>query len=103
MSLTPADNRLRPLAWLLAAAVAQVIAFWYPCYIANRYPSSDNDGRYFVLPEIVLVAAGIAILSLFVFLRRIRGHSKLSNAGLAGLALAACVIALWPAWRIMIR
>jgi cell division protein FtsW (lipid II flippase) len=98
-----ADNRLRPLVWLLAAATAQIIAFWYPFYAANRYPSSDRDGRYFILPEIVFVAAGVAILSVVILFRRTRGHSKLSTVGLAGLALAACAIALWPAWRIMIR
>jgi hypothetical protein len=98
-----ADNRLRPIVWLLAAAAAQVIAFWYPAYVANRHPSSDNDGRYFVLPEIVFAAAVVAIFSLFILLRRIRCHSKLSTAGFGGLALAACAIALWPAWRILVR
>jgi hypothetical protein len=98
-----ADNRLRPLVWLLAAATAQIIGFWYPFYVANRYPSSDHDGRYFVLPEIVFVAAGVAIFSVVILVRRIRGHSKLSSAGLAGLALTACAIALWPVWRILTR
>jgi len=89
--------------WLLAAAAAQIIAFWYPFYVANRYPSSDRDGRHFILPEIVFAAAAVAIFSVVILLRRIRGHSKLSTAGLAGLALAASAIALWPAWRILIR
>src|SRR2546430_17071248 len=93
-----ADSRLRPLVWVLAAATSQIIAFWYPFYVANRYPSSDRDGRYFILPEIVFVAAGVAIFSLIILLRRIRGHSMLSTAGLAVLAPAACAIALWPAW-----
>jgi len=104
MSLSwTADNRLRPLVWLLAAAAAQIIAFWYPFYVANRHPSSDRDGRYFVLPEIVFAAAAVAIFSLVILFRRVRGHSKLSTAGFAGLAFAACAIALWPAWRILTR
>src|SRR6266850_8538936 len=101
-SCCSADNRLRPVAWLLAAAAAQVIAFWYPAYVANRYPSSDHDGRYFVLPEIVFAAAVVAIFSVVILLRRLRGHSKLSIAGLAALAASACAIALWPAWRILV-
>jgi hypothetical protein len=98
-----ADDRLRPVVWLLATAAAQVIAFWYPAYIANRYPSSDHDGRYFVLQEIVFPAAAVAIFSVGILLGRIKGHSKLSTAGLAGVALTACAIAIWPAWRILIR
>src|SRR5438045_1721180 len=96
-----ADSRLRPLVLLLAAAAAQIIAFWYPFYLADHYPSSDRDGRYFILPGMVLVAAAVAIFSVLTLSTRVRGHSKLSTAGFAGLALAAAAIALWPAWRIL--
>jgi hypothetical protein len=98
-----ADNRLRPVVWLVAAAAAQVIAFWYPFYVANRYPSSDGDGRYFVLPEIVFGAASVAIVSVLFLFRRLGGHSRLSSAGAAAFAIAASAIALWPAWRMLIR
>ncbi|SRR6266581_6237591 len=97
-----ADKRLRPLAWLWASDAAQAVAFWYPYYVAHHYPSSDGDGRYFILPEIVFAAATVAVLSILILLRRVTGHSRLSSAGVVALATVAGVIALWPLWRILV-
>jgi hypothetical protein len=90
------DDRFRPTVWLLAAAAAQVIAFWYPDYVANKYPSSDHDGRYFILPHAVFGAGFVAVASAIWLSRRLRRHSWLSSVGVVIVCSAAAIITLVP-------
>lgn len=91
------DNRVRPLVWLSGSAAVQFIAYWYPAYVARRNPSADGDGRYFILPAVVIGAAAVAIAAGYLLMRRLGGHSRISTAGVSLLACIAAVFAFPPA------
>lgn len=102
---SPHVKQMRPLIWLLGAAVAQLIAYWYPSHVAQRYPSPDGDGRYFVLPAVVFGAGLIAVVTCFCLLRRIWDYKGLINGGIILVAGWAALVALTPPcllmWRIL--
>jgi hypothetical protein len=91
------DTRIRPLIWLLASACAQIIAFWYPRYVAGKYPSPDHDGRYFIMPEIIVGVGVVAILSASALVWRLAGHFWLGNVFVLIVGAVGATIALFPA------
>jgi hypothetical protein len=97
------DNRVRPVVWLLASAAAQVIAFWYPSYVAHKYPYTDGDSRYFLVPSLIFSAGLVAAGSALLVARRLGGHSRLSSAGVATLSALASAIAIVPSGIILLR
>ena len=103
MNVILKDNRLRPIIWMFAAACAQVIAFWYPYYVAHEYPSSDGDGRYFILPELVFGAGLLGLVCLFLLMYRLRGHSRSGNAAALLSVSIFAVIVLFPVVRLILR
>src|SRR5207245_7997746 len=103
MKVLVRDKRMGPIVWLLAAACAQGIAFWYPAYIANKYPSSDGDGRYFIVPEIVVGTGVVALACLVLLVRRLVGHSRTGNAAVLVFAVVVNVIALFPILKLFVR
>ena len=97
------DKRLRPLVWLLASAASQIIAWWYPSYVAQRYPYANGDSRYFVLPSVIFIAGVVAAVSVFLIARRLGGHSRLSSAGIVLLGAVAAAVALAPVGILAVR
>jgi hypothetical protein len=97
------DNRVRPVVWLLASAAAQVIAFWYPSYVAQKYPYTDGDSRYFLLPSLIFAGGLVAAASAFLIVRRLGGHSRLSSAGVVALSALASAIAIAPVGIVFVR
>lgn len=95
------DNRLRPFMWLLASAGAQVITFWYPDYVAHKYPSPDS--RYFILPEVVLGVGVVAAVSLVLLLARLFRHSKTRSIAIAIIATVTGAVALIPICKVFVR
>jgi FtsH-binding integral membrane protein len=100
LSLTT-DNRVRPLVWLLASAAAQIISFWYPTYVAAKNPSPDS--RYFILPEVIVCAAVVAVVMLVLLVTRTSGRSKIGSAAVFGVAGVLGCIALLPVWRMYVK